>query len=107
MRAIADQADPLAHTAAGKVLLAGASPAELLNLTAHTANRAQLDAELAAVRSAGYATNFEEETPGVCGIAAPVRDHTGRVPAAIGVGYPSARRSDVPAPNGREPGRER
>ncbi|WP_404474440.1 IclR family transcriptional regulator [Microbacterium aerolatum] len=95
MRAIADQPDPLAHTAAGKVLLAGASPAELVNLTAHTENRAQLDAELAAVRSAGYATNFEEETPGVCGIAAPVRDHTGRVTAAICVGYPAARRSDV------------
>lgn len=95
MRAIADQADPLAHTAAGKILLSGASTSELANLTAKTTNRAQLDAELAAVRSGGYATNFEEETPGVCGIAAPVRDHTGRVTAAICVGYPAARRSDV------------
>ncbi len=93
MRAIADSAGSLTRTAAGKVLLAGAEPGELAQLLQGSAADTTATVEmLDAVRAAGFATNFEEEVAGVCGIAAPVRDETRRVVAAVCVGYPSVRR---------------
>ena len=77
---------PLHRTAAGKVLLADAPwPLQQADVPAH------VRAELEQVREQGYATNFEEEAAGVCGVAAPVRDHSGRTVAALCIGYPSVR----------------
>lgn len=56
-------------------------------------SRAALEAELERVRTRGYASNYEEGRPGVIGQAAPVRDHTGAVVAAVGVAYPTMRRT--------------
>ncbi|MFO7633147.1 MAG: IclR family transcriptional regulator [Caldilinea sp.] len=47
--------------------------------------------ELAATRQRGYATDFEESTPGLCCIAAPVFDADGAVAAAISVSVPNVR----------------
>lgn len=80
-----NEASPLYRTAAGKVLLAAAPP----NVRQDVPHD-RLD-ELDRVRQQGYATNIEEEAVGVCGVAAPVHDHTGRTVAAVCVGYPSVR----------------
>lgn len=85
---------PLLHTAAGKVLLAGLDPVELdrtIGMVEDKVERSSLDRQLAAVRAAGYATNFEEEAIGVCGVAAPVHDNAGLAVAALCIGYPSVR----------------
>ncbi|WP_165962736.1 IclR family transcriptional regulator [Occultella glacieicola] len=92
------------RTAAGKILFAGQSAARRAAMLEGAPWRAALDrtpAELddlvEQVLAQGYATNFEEEEPGVCGVAAPVRDHTGRTIAALCVGYPSVRHSPLHA----------
>jgi DNA-binding IclR family transcriptional regulator len=51
----------------------------------------RLATELERVRRDGYALDREEFQPGLCCIAAPVRDHTGRVVAAVGLAGPSSR----------------
>jgi DNA-binding IclR family transcriptional regulator len=51
-------------------------------------------AELERVRSDGYALDLEEYQPGLCCIAAPVRDHSGRVLATLGLAGPSSRLSE-------------
>jgi DNA-binding IclR family transcriptional regulator len=91
---------PLHATAAGKVLLA-ALPEEhrdiilatgLPALTPQTVtNPVRLLHEVERVRSAGYALTMEELAVGLTGVAAPVRDHTGAVVAAMTVGGPSFR----------------
>jgi DNA-binding IclR family transcriptional regulator len=92
----------LPHTiATGKVLLAHLpAPAraaaiaklEMLRLTPHTiVDRAAIEPELARVRELGYALNDQEQVLGVRGVAAPVRDHRGRVVAALSVAAPAAR----------------
>lgn len=88
-------------TAAGKVLFAGCTReqrADMLErapwrkLPASTKLSAADVQRLAEeVAAAGYATNYEEEAPGVCGVAAPVIDHSGRTVAALCIGYPSVR----------------
>lgn len=94
-----ETAVPLYRTAAGKVLFAGLESDRRARMLAtapwqHTAGR-QGEVDLVGlvdqVRTQGYATNFEEEAVGVCGVAAPVRDHTGRTVAAVCIGYPSVR----------------
>lgn len=97
MRASSSPVHPLLHTAAGKVLLSGVLDDErdrMLGSATSDADREGIDRELAAVLRAGFATNHEEEVAGVCGIAAPVLDHSGRTVAAMCVGYPTARQSD-------------
>jgi DNA-binding IclR family transcriptional regulator len=47
--------------------------------------------ELAETRRRGYATDFEESTPGLCCIAAPVFNGDGAVAAAISVSVPNVR----------------
>ncbi|SEE86202.1 IclR family transcriptional regulator [Ruania alba] len=86
------------HTAAGKVLFAELDDARrdhLLTSAPWRSNvsesKAQLAALVSAVRQQGFATNVEEEAAGVCGVAAPVRDHSGAVVAALCIGYPSVR----------------
>jgi IclR family pca regulon transcriptional regulator len=49
--------------------------------------------ELARVRSQGYAVNDEELAPGLRAVAAPVRDHTGQVVAAINISLPTVHAS--------------
>lgn len=91
------RAAPLHCTANGKVLLAyGAArlPAgPLERLTQHTVVvPAELEAELAAVRTRGYATTLEELEPGLVAVAAPVFDpRSGEVVAALSVSGPTIR----------------
>ncbi|WEH38066.1 IclR family transcriptional regulator [Streptomyces sp. AM 2-1-1] len=90
---------PLHSTALGKVLLAWATPGEggpssLPLLPAFTdrtiVEPAALDAELARVRSAGYAVNDGESAHGVRTLAVPVLDGAGHARFALAVrGTPS------------------
>jgi DNA-binding IclR family transcriptional regulator len=83
---------PLHATGVGKVLLAF-SPDDLVEkaiadgLPARTANTItdprRLRAHLAEIRRDGYAVTREEMTLGSCSVAAPVRDGSGRVVAAL------------------------
>lgn len=93
---------PLHGSSSGKVLLA-ALPGErreailaagLAALTPHTeTNRDRLLRELERVRDGGYAINAEELVQGLTSVAAPVRDHTGTVVAALSAAGPSFRLS--------------
>lgn len=47
--------------------------------------------EIAAIHSRGYATADEEFEAGLVGVSAPVRDHRGRLIAAINMGAPKGR----------------
>ena len=86
---------PAAQTSQGKVLLAALGPDELSAALAEVSRsglppytprpRDLLDAELAQVRARGWALADEELAPGVRSVAAPVRDGTGAVRAAMNV----------------------
>jgi DNA-binding IclR family transcriptional regulator len=88
-------------TGVGKVLLADLTPDErrallygqpLERFTANTVtDPAALEADLAAIRTQGYAVDDEEYTHGVRCVAVPVRDHSGRVVAAMSVSVPTIR----------------
>jgi len=89
-------------TAAGKVLLAYLPPHEreqilqagLKRFTPHTITDTDaLRQELAQVREQSYATAREELEAGLNVVAAPVRDHTGRVVASVSVAGPAFRLS--------------
>lgn len=100
---------PLHATSTGKVLLAYLPAAErervlatlsLPALTPYTLTERQtLAAALAQVRQAGYASGLEELEIGLNSVAAPVRDHTGAVVAAVSVSGPAYRvtRDSLPA----------
>jgi IclR family transcriptional regulator, KDG regulon repressor len=75
---------PAVRSALGKALLAWRAPEDLGEAASE-----RLAAELAGVRSRGFAVHDGEL--GVRGLAAPVRDHTGLVAAALGVEGPAAR----------------
>jgi DNA-binding IclR family transcriptional regulator len=93
--------DPLHCTAIGRALLSGLSDAEIRGLL----RRAPLErytpktivvlseviGRVRMVRRQGYAFDDEERYAGVQCVAAPVRDHTGRVVAAIGISGPTPR----------------
>ena len=90
-------------TSTGKVLLAFLSETEraaILDgrpLVAHTpytiTDRARLEEELELIRRRGWAENVNESEVGVTSVAAPIRDATGRVVAAISVAGPGPRLS--------------
>jgi DNA-binding IclR family transcriptional regulator len=90
-----------AHTnSAGKALLAELSPKAFLSLYPRgvpstvgggIAARKALQRQLAQVRSAGYATNFEESAQGVTAVGACVRDGAGKAVAALAIASPSSR----------------
>jgi len=92
---------PVHCTSSGKVLLAYLPEARrqavlraapLDALTPYTiTDRAQLAAELDRVRRRGWAEAVNEREVGVASIAAPVRDISGEVVAAISIGVPLAR----------------
>jgi IclR family transcriptional regulator, KDG regulon repressor len=91
---------PAHCTSVGKVLLAH-QPAEVIQqvidnglkrYTDNTITDAEaLRQELASVRSRGYAIDDEEIEHGLRCVAAPIRDHSGRVTAAISVAAPVQR----------------
>lgn len=86
---------PAYCTALGKAILAHKDPATLREILDRTdmarrgpntlTNREQLVAALATVRRTGIAINDEELTPGLRSFAAPVRDRTGEVVAAVNI----------------------
>ncbi len=91
---------PAFCTAEGRVLLAFAPPAvvaealdeERVARTARTVtDRAALMAALDEVRLAGYAIDDEESEVGMRCLAAPVRDISGKVVAAVGLAGPTQR----------------
>jgi DNA-binding IclR family transcriptional regulator len=94
------QRTPMHATASGKVLLAWADDdtvkqafaGNLPKYTPHTVTDASaLEAELRRVRADGWASTAEELELGLNAIAAPVRNATGEVVAAVGVSGPSYR----------------
>jgi DNA-binding IclR family transcriptional regulator len=92
---------PLYCTALGKVLMAGLSWPEARKLLSRiernqmTENTivdvGRLREELDKVAARGYALDAEERILGVRAVAAPVRDHSGRVVAAISAAGPAFR----------------
>ena len=92
---------PVHCTSSGKVLLAYLPDERLCEvlrdvplpaLTPHTVtDPARLHAELLRVRRRGWAEAVNERELGVASVAAPIRDATGLVVAAIGIGAPTVR----------------
>jgi IclR family pca regulon transcriptional regulator len=86
---------PAPATSLGKVLLAGLPPGELADVLAQPSragvnarwqpDRAELDAALRDVRAKGWALTDEQLAPGIRSVAAPLRDGSGRVIAAVNV----------------------
>jgi len=100
---------PAHATAVGKVLLAHLSSASLDSVLAHRplavfgpktiTDRRKLEVELQRIREQGFGVDDEEIDEGLRCVAAPVRDHTGSVVAAISVSGPVSRLADdvIPA----------
>jgi IclR family transcriptional regulator, pca regulon regulatory protein len=94
---------PAMQTSLGKVLLAALPPAEAERVLAESSRsgitpRRQLDAGQRAavlrdVRARGWALADEELAPGIRSVAAPLRDGTGRVFAAMNVNVHAAETS--------------
>jgi len=92
---------PAHATNLGKVLLADLSRERveaivaergLAAYTPHTiTDLPRLEAELERIRALGYAVDNEEYDDGLRCIGAPVRDHSGHVVAALGIGGPVTR----------------
>lgn len=91
---------PIHSTGVGKALLSGLDDEELDGhldgkldrFTAHTiVDQSRLHAELRAIRERGYAVDDEETEEGLICVAAPIRNQSGRVIAAISVGGPATR----------------
>jgi DNA-binding IclR family transcriptional regulator len=91
---------PLHCTSTGKVLLANLNAEERqkilsqpLNMfTPHTEiDPDALERALEVIREQGYAISYEEFEEGLVGIAAPIKDHTGNVMAALSVSGPTYR----------------
>jgi IclR family transcriptional regulator, KDG regulon repressor len=84
---------PASVTSTGKAMLAWMAPEALDLAFSHVKRftpltlmrRRDIEADLEETRARGYAINRGEFRVGVCGIAAPVRDRTASVIAAIGV----------------------
>jgi IclR family pca regulon transcriptional regulator len=86
---------PAAQTSLGKVLLAGLEPDELDKALAEPSrsgveprrplDRAELDEVLRDVRAKGWVLTDQELAAGIRSVAAPLRDGTGRVIAAMNV----------------------
>jgi len=98
---------PLHCVSTGKVLLAYQPEEEIDRIIAQgllrctdktTTDPRRLREELVKVRQQGYATGLEELEEGLNAVAAPVRDHTGKVIAVISVSGPSYRVSPQKIP---------
>ncbi|WP_426243045.1 IclR family transcriptional regulator [Nocardioides sp. LHG3406-4] len=95
---------PIHASSSGKVFLSSMSerevegllPVRLERFTETTITTVDaLREELEQVRRAGYATNDGERRIDVLGVAAPIRDSSGSVVAAIGVSFPRERLKSV------------
>jgi IclR family KDG regulon transcriptional repressor len=96
---------PLHCTAIGKVLLSSLSEAEIERFflekelpprTAKTATDPDvLRSHLQQVRTQGYAFDVDEFEEGLICIAAPVRNHSSQIIAAVGIAFPAARADDT------------
>jgi DNA-binding IclR family transcriptional regulator len=103
VRAIGGRA-PLHLTSTGKLFLSTLEPkqvrayAQRTGLAGHTGNSltdlARLERELTLVRRLGYARDNEELEPGVCCIAAGIRDDSGRLVAGLSISSPAERMRD-------------
>ena len=92
---------PAHATNLGKVLLADLPPERVAAIVAERGLAAytpqtitdlgRLEAELERIRALGYAVDNEEYDEGLRCIGAPVRDHSGHVVAALGIGGPVTR----------------
>jgi len=92
---------PAHCTAIGQVLLAGLPEAEVAKIVSERGlkrytkltitTEARLRRCLAEVRADGYAIVDGEYKPDLCAVAAPIRDHSGNVVAAVMIGLPSSR----------------
>jgi DNA-binding IclR family transcriptional regulator len=97
---------PVHCTSSGKILLAHLTAARLAavldrapltSLTPHTITSPDaLMTELGRVRRRGWAEAVQEREIGIASIAAPIRDASGTVVAAISIGAPLARLGAVP-----------
>ncbi|HEX4333065.1 MAG TPA: IclR family transcriptional regulator [Usitatibacter sp.] len=84
---------PATVVSTGKAILAWLGPEALDRAFEHVkrytpitiTRRKDIDRDLEETRERGYAVNRGEFRAGVCGVAAPVRDRTGNVVAAVGV----------------------
>lgn len=96
---------PVHVSSMGKVLLAAQSEAAIEQVLARRGlprctprsiiDRQTFLAELARVRQRGWATNLEEEELGLGCVAAPIRDHSGTVVAALSIAAPTVRLQGV------------
>ena len=100
LRSWVGQSCPAHATSSGKALLADLSDDEVQRRTADPlatftpntiGDAATLRADLGLVRTAGWACVREELEVGLNAVAAPIRDHTGKVIAALSVSGPSYR----------------
>lgn len=92
---------PLYCGATGKVLLAFMSEEEarrvldrqelISPVTGGSIDRTILEKELEVIRYQGYAVTREERSLGAASVSAPIRDHTGRVVAALTISGPTSR----------------
>lgn len=99
---------PAHSTSGGKVLLA-ALPRDRVRalypegpgrVTEHTiSDMTRLEAELDAVRRAGYATNMDENEIGLHAVAVPIRDAAGTAVAAVVAAAPAARLGPMQIPD--------
>lgn len=103
---------PLHATASGKVLLAfeGAEAVAsylegpLDSFTPNTLTAAgTLEEQLRQIREQGFATCWQERELGLCSIAVPVRDHSGKVVAALTVAGPAGRLTEETVDEHLEP----
>jgi DNA-binding IclR family transcriptional regulator len=96
---------PAYATGVGKVLLANLSDAELHAripddtilpiITPNTVtNPSELRALIATARNNSYALDYEESTPGLCCVAAPVYDAQGQIVAGMSISVPNIRFTD-------------
>lgn len=93
---------PLHAGASGKLLLAFAPDAvaeqalgaDLPKFTPRTPSRSKLTQELARIRKQDYAVSHGEISADVVSVAAPVRDGSGQVMAAISIAAPASRAPD-------------
>ncbi len=101
---------PAHATGSGKVLLADL-PADVLDqllgrnvlrvLTPHTiVDPERLREQLISVRASGFALNMEERLAGMVGVAAPVRDHSGKAIAAVSIAFPRHLSGDTAVEDG-------
>lgn len=94
---------PAAETSLGKVIMSGLTPAELDAVLAEPSrsgitprvelDRAELDAALLDIRAKGWTLTDGQLAAGIRSIAAPLRDNTGRIVAAVNITVNSAETS--------------